>query len=68
MEPHMPHTDEPIVRLIDMVFPGDTNHHGTLFGGVALAHMDKSRSLPQAGRQARGSGRVSRPNRSRISD
>lgn len=33
--------DEPIVSLIDMVFPGDTNHHGTLFGGVALAHMDK---------------------------
>ena len=29
------------VRLIDMVFPGDANHHGTLFGGVALAHMDK---------------------------
>ena len=23
-----------VVRLIDMVFPGDTNHHGTLFGGV----------------------------------
>ena len=30
-----------IVRLIDIVFPGDANHHGTLFGGVALAHMDK---------------------------
>jgi acyl-CoA hydrolase len=30
-----------VVRLIDMIFPGDTNHHGTLFGGVALAHMDK---------------------------
>lgn len=30
-----------VVRVIDMVFPGDTNHHGTLFGGVALAHMDK---------------------------
>ncbi|WP_260599610.1 acyl-CoA thioesterase [Sphingomonas endolithica] len=30
-----------IVRLVDMIFPGDTNHHGTLFGGVALAHMDK---------------------------
>ena len=30
-----------VVRLIDMVFPGDTNHHGTLFCGVALAHMDK---------------------------
>lgn len=29
------------VQLIDMVFPGDANHHGTLFGGVALAHMDK---------------------------
>lgn len=28
-------------RLIDVVFPGDTNHHGTLFGGVALSHMDK---------------------------
>lgn len=31
----------PPVQLIDMVFPGDTNHHGTLFGGSALAHMDK---------------------------
>jgi acyl-CoA hydrolase len=30
-----------VVRLLDMVFPGDTNHHGTLFGGVALGHMDK---------------------------
>lgn len=28
-------------QLIDIVFPGATNHHGTLFGGVALAHMDK---------------------------
>ncbi|MGO4386789.1 acyl-CoA thioesterase [Microvirga sp. 2YAF29] len=27
--------------LIDIVFPGDTNHHGTLFGGIGLAHMDK---------------------------
>jgi len=32
---------ESSVQLIDMIFPGDTNHHGTLFGGVALAHMDK---------------------------
>ena len=30
-----------VVQLIDMIFPGDANHHGTLFGGVALAHMDK---------------------------
>lgn len=29
------------VRLIDLVFPGDTNHHGTLFGGLGLAFMDK---------------------------
>ncbi|MDG2521798.1 acyl-CoA thioesterase [Caulobacter segnis] len=28
--------------LTDMVFPGDANHHGTLFGGVALARMDKA--------------------------
>lgn len=31
----------PITRLVDIVFPGDTNHHGTLFGGIGLAHMDK---------------------------
>lgn len=28
--------------LIDMVFPGQTNHRGTLFGGQALALMDKA--------------------------
>ncbi|MFD2235640.1 acyl-CoA thioesterase [Phaeospirillum tilakii] len=28
-------------HLIDLVFPGETNHHGTLFGGAALAYMDK---------------------------
>ncbi|CAH1659564.1 acyl-CoA thioesterase [Chelatococcus asaccharovorans] len=31
----------PVTRLVDIVFPGDTNHHGTLFGGVGLSHMDK---------------------------
>lgn len=35
-----------------MVFPGDANHHGTLFGGVALAHMDKIAFLA-ASRHAR---------------
>ena len=35
------HADRTAVRLIDMIFPGDANHHGTLFGGVALSHMDK---------------------------
>ncbi|MGQ3295696.1 MAG: hotdog domain-containing protein, partial [Shinella sp.] len=28
-------------NLIDIVFPGDTNHHGTLFGGAGLALMDR---------------------------
>lgn len=28
--------------LIDMVFPGQTNHRGALFGGEALALMDKA--------------------------
>lgn len=27
--------------LIDIVFPGETNHHGTLFGGAGLALMDR---------------------------
>jgi len=34
------HTSVP-THFIDIVFPGDTNHHGTLFGGTALSHMDK---------------------------
>lgn len=29
-------------KLIDIVFPGDTNHHGTLFGGTGLALMDRA--------------------------
>ncbi len=36
------------VTLIDMVFPGDANHHGTLFGGVGLAHLDKVAFLAAA--------------------
>lgn len=37
---------EPIERpvstsLIDVVFPGHSNHHGTLFGGAAFALMDR---------------------------
>lgn len=38
-------------RLVDVVFPGDTNHHGTLFGGVGLACMDKVAFIA-AGRHA----------------
>lgn len=29
-------------RLIEVVFPQQTNHYGTLFGGEALALMDKA--------------------------
>jgi len=29
-------------RLAEIVFPGDTNHYGTIFGGRALALMDKA--------------------------
>ena len=29
-------------RLLEMVFPDHTNHLGTLFGGQALAWMDKA--------------------------
>lgn len=29
-------------RLIEMVFPEQANHYGTLFGGQALALMDKA--------------------------
>lgn len=30
-----------LFRLVDVVFPGQSNHHGSLFGGAALAMMDK---------------------------
>ncbi|MCZ7464002.1 acyl-CoA thioesterase [Rhizobium rhizogenes] len=36
-----PARSESIIRLIDIVFPGDTNHHGTLFGGAGVALMDR---------------------------
>jgi acyl-CoA hydrolase len=29
-------------RWFEIVFPGETNHYGTLFGGRALALMDKA--------------------------
>lgn len=29
-------------RMIEIVFPEQTNHYGTLFGGQALAMMDKA--------------------------
>ncbi|HUA26645.1 MAG TPA: acyl-CoA thioesterase [Steroidobacteraceae bacterium] len=41
-------------RMIEMVFPGETNHYGTLFGGRALALMDKA-AFVAASRYARRS-------------
>ena len=35
-------------RLLHMVFPDHTNHLGTLFGGTALAWMDKAAFLAAA--------------------
>lgn len=40
------------VKLFEMVFPGQTNHYGTLFGGAALALMDKA-AFVAASRYAR---------------
>jgi uncharacterized protein (TIGR00369 family) len=39
-------------RLVEMVFPEQTNHYGTLFGGQALALMDKA-AFVAASRYAR---------------
>ena len=34
-----------IAEVIDVVMPGQTNHYGTLFGGVIMAMMDKSANI-----------------------
>ena len=41
-----------VTELIEMIFPEQTNHYGTLFGGNALKLMSKAAFLA-AGRQAR---------------
>jgi acyl-CoA hydrolase len=38
----MPVVVMPVVVMIEMVFPDQTNHYGTLFGGHALRLMDKA--------------------------
>lgn len=37
----MPETYPGSMSLVDMVLPDQCNHHGTLFGGAALAMLDK---------------------------
>ena len=32
---------EPTLVVVDMVWPDQSNHHGTLFGGAALAMLDR---------------------------
>lgn len=41
-------------RSLEVVFPGDTNHLGTLFGGTLVAWMDRA-AYYAASRRARGS-------------
>lgn len=40
-------------RSLEVVFPGDTNHMGTLFGGTLMSWMDRS-AFFAASRRARG--------------
>lgn len=40
LNPPRPYAGE--TRVTHVVFPGDTNHHGTLFGGDALSYMDSA--------------------------
>jgi acyl-CoA hydrolase len=34
-----------VSEVIDVVMPGQTNHYGTLFGGVLMAMMDKAANI-----------------------
>lgn len=43
----------PEARSLEVVFPGDTNHLGTLFGGTLMAWMDRAAYFA-ASRRARG--------------
>ena len=36
----LPPWNEPAIRVLMM--PRDTNHHGTIFGGVILSHIDQA--------------------------
>ena len=34
-----------VAEVMDVVMPGQTNHYGTLFGGVLMAMMDKAANI-----------------------
>lgn len=40
--PGQPHSG---ARMLELVFPKDTNYHGTAFGGFVLSLMDKAASV-----------------------
>ncbi|HET7684828.1 MAG TPA: acyl-CoA thioesterase [Candidatus Limnocylindria bacterium] len=40
--PTEPELDRSEVRMVELIFPHQTNHYGTLFGGEALGLMDKA--------------------------
>lgn len=42
-----------VAEVIDIVMPGQTNHYGTLFGGLLIAQMDKAANIA-ATRYAKG--------------
>lgn len=37
--------EPPVARLVEIVFPNDTNPYGTMFGGAAYALMDRAAFL-----------------------
>ncbi len=37
-----PYRSGAVTRMAELVFPGDTNHHGTLFGGKGFSLMDRA--------------------------
>lgn len=41
----------PAIKVLMM--PRDTNHHGTIFGGVILSHIDQAGAVPAIARGAR---------------
>jgi acyl-CoA hydrolase len=47
-----PVANPPPTRFLEMVFPEQSNHYGTLFGGTALSLMSKA-AFVAASRQAR---------------
>lgn len=50
----MPHSEPEATRFVEIVFPEQANHYGTLFGGTALNLMSKAAAIAAA-RRAGGS-------------